>query len=186
MEEWQFSECLVTDKMKACNFCGCKVDDKDKSCPSCGSTTFQHVCPHCSNLFEGSFCPSCGVRYDAVPKTCPKCGTKYFARFCTHCGYNPEKSWTAEDGSHRNVYTFNNNENGAGNNGIIAIVFGCLGLFTCMFPFSIIAIVCAVRDKNKGNFNRLSRTGLVLGIVGLFLTVILFLNAIIQSVAGAR
>ena len=28
MEEWQFSECLVTDKMKACNFCGCKVDDK--------------------------------------------------------------------------------------------------------------------------------------------------------------
>ena len=170
--------------MKACDFCGCKVDEKERSCPSCGSTAFRHVCPKCSNLFEGSYCTKCGVRYDAVPKTCPECGTKFFTRFCTHCGYNPEKSWKADDGSFRTVRTFNsNNTNG---NGMLAMIFGCIGLFTCLFPFSILAIVYALKDKKNGTYTKQSQVGLYLGIAALVLGVFLVLNACIQSLSNIR
>ena len=157
--------------MKACDFCGCKVNDSVRSCPSCGSTDFRHVCPNCSQLFDGSYCASCGVRYDAEPKVCPKCGTKCFTRFCTHCGYDPEKEQTSGSYSPQ-ISQSSSNRAGGGNNTVIALVCGALGIATCMFPFSIMAIGIAAKEEKDGNGSKFTTMAKVLGIIGL---VILFM-----------
>ena len=160
--------------MKVCTFCGCKTDDKSRTCSSCGSSAFMYVCPNCQNHFEGAYCPDCGTRFNAVAKICPKCSNKYFSKACPNCGHiigvspNPNSSYNGRP-------TLSNNLAAANPNSRVAFVCGILGLFMLPIPLSIIAIVYANKEKQKGDTSTINRSAMILGIMGLFMGVLMIL-----------
>ena len=161
--------------MRACNFCGCEFDDKTAACPNCGSTTFAHVCPNCSNIFEGAYCTECGVRYDEPARTCPNCGTVYYTDDCPNCGQDMIEARAkarAQARAQSNTGSGNYGQDpasqaGKGNLPLLAVVMASLGMMTCMFPFSIIGLVLAVRAENAGTKNTMTKTAKILSIVGI-------------------
>lgn len=162
--------------MRACNFCGCRFDEKTAACPNCGSTTFAHVCPNCSNIFEGAYCTECGVRFDEPARTCPNCGTVYYTDDCPNCGHDMIEAKAKARESVGIPVQDPASQAGQGNLPVLAMVLSALGLATCMFPFSIIGLVLAVRAENSGTRNSLTKTAKVLAIVGIITGLIILVG----------
>ena len=160
--------------MRACNFCGCKFDEKTAACPNCGSTTFAHVCPNCSNIFEGAYCTECGVRYDEPARTCPNCGTVYYTDDCPTCGQDliKAKAQAKAKVGITGQGTDTASQAGKGNLPLAAIVLSCLGVFTCNFPFAIVGVALAYRAEKNGTKNKLTQTAKILAVVGMILSLI--------------
>ena len=159
--------------MRACNFCGCKFDEKTAACPNCGSTTFAHVCPNCSNIFEGAYCTECGVRFDEPARTCPNCGTVYYTDDCPTCGQDLIKA-KAQARAKMGIPDENKaSQAGKGNIPVLAVVFSALGMTTCMFPFSIAGLVLAIRAENNGTKNSMTTMAKVLAFVGILISILM-------------
>lgn len=171
--------------MRACNFCGCKFDEKTAACPNCGSTTFAHVCPNCSNIFEGAYCTECGVRYDEPARTCPNCGTVYYTDDCPNCGQDMIEARAkarAQARAQSNTGSGNYGQDpasqaGKGNLPLLAVVMSSLGMMTCMFPFSIVGLVLAICAEKQGIKNKNTMTAKVLAFVGMAMSLIFFIMA---------
>lgn len=171
--------------MKVCTFCGLKTDDKSVTCASCGSSDFLHVCPNCSNEFEGKFCPDCGTKYNQQPTICSQCRTKYFTKACPNCGYIsggsiPNTNYGSGTYSNRNTLLKDMNANER-----LAFVCGLMGLFFLPIPLSIIAVYCASKEKKAGNNSSFVRVGMVLGVVGICIGIMYTMFMIIGCVASA-
>lgn len=169
--------------MKICEFCGCRVDEKTPACPNCSSTSFQHECPNCHNVFEGSFCNDCGIRYDAIAKTCPNCGKVYYTKACPNCGHDQVRENIQASVQSGQSYSNADSQAGRGNNTTIALVLAILGLLTCMTPFSIIAMILASKEEQAGRKSNLTKTTKVLSIMGIIL---FFFVLIIGTANGSR
>ena len=177
--------------MKLCKFCGGTADNSAKSCTNCGSHQFVYVCPNCSGEYEGKFCPTCGTRFDAVAKVCPNCNTKYFSRCCPNCGFGESKKMrTQANSSNARIERLNTLYGGQTNrNAIISIVMSCIGIFTCMFPFSVVGFVLAMgeykkKDEHDDKTNSMIKASLILSIVGLFIAVLQVIGIVITSAFG--
>lgn len=167
--------------MKICTFCGCKTDNSSKNCASCGGSTFKYVCLNCNEEFEGLYCPACGTRFNAVEKICPNCSTRYFSDACPKCGL--KKS----DVPH-NLYTRTTsyiNNSAAGKNGLIAFILAIMGIFFGFggIIFGIIAIVMSTKaDKDNPSDYRFAKTGKIIGIVDIAISVLTILLYIFVGV----
>ena len=172
--------------MKVCKFCGGRTEDSTKECTNCGSLQFLHICPNCSTEFAGSFCPTCGTRYDAVARICPQCKSKFYSNSCPNCDYNPGvRPSVTRDYDRRYA--------GANGNAMVGLVFAIIGIFTGMFPFSIIALVLCSKEKKKEDLPehamKLARTGYIASIVALCMnafSVLFYLLMFVVSMAANK
>ena len=170
--------------MKICRFCGGKTENSTKICTNCGSQQFLHICPNCSTEFEGSFCPTCGTRYDAPSHVCPQCNTKFYSKSCPNCGFNTE---TRIPGTR--TYSYRRPYNASGNS-LVALIFAVIGLMTLMFPFSIVAMVLAYKEKKREdvpeNNRKYARAAWVVSIIALSMNVLMGFFYILAFIFSMR
>ena len=181
--------------MRICSFCGCRFQESVPSCPNCGSTNYEHICPNCGNSFEGSFCNDCGIRFDAPPKTCPNCGKVFYTNACPDCGYSTMQTRTqpvSNDGSSQysqssqgyTAPTYSGNDYTSSRRvapDVTALLLSVMGLFTCMFPMSIVGMYLAIKEENKGNSNGRTKAAKYIGIVSILLFMFFFVVGIING-----
>jgi len=121
---------------------------------------------------------------------CSQCGTKLEASWnvCPNCGHNlkSERVYQQPTQAHLPVQTYpqkkpqtqpvaypprNNNANG-----IIALIFGLLGLFNVVPVIgSILGIVFGAIGRKKDDNRGMAIAGLVLGIIGIVIWITLYL-----------
>lgn len=181
--------------MRICSFCGCRFQESVPSCPNCGSTNYEHICPNCGNSFEGSFCNDCGIRFDAPPKTCPNCGKVFYTNACPDCGYSTMQTRTQPTGAPDPTQGYTtpipsgyDNSGTSGNTysrrvqpDVTALMLSIMGLFTCMFPLSIVGMYLAIKEENKGNSNGRTKAAKYIGIVSILLFMFSFIVGIING-----
>ena len=110
--------------MKVCADCGTWCDEEETECLACGSTNLIHKCPRCSAVFDGEYCVKCG--YSALT-------------------LNFELS---DNSSEEKIDKFLGKEK---KHTTLPLMLSLAGLLTCIFPFSIAAIVLAVKELRRGN-----------------------------------
>jgi hypothetical protein len=114
-----------------------------------------------------NFCPNCGTKIEGEWNTCPYCGLNLQSERqtqptrplsppippypqqpaqSTHIIYPPKQSNT---------------------NGIVALIFGFLGLFILPFIGSIVAIIMGSIGRKNDDSPEMATGGIVLGIIGL-------------------
>ena len=181
--------------MRICSFCGCRFQESVPSCPNCGSTNYEHICPNCGNSFEGSFCNDCGIRFDAPPKTCPNCGKVFYTNACPDCGYSTMQTRTQPTGAPDPTQGYTtpmpsgyDNSGSSGNTysrraqpDVTALILSIMGLFTCMFPLSIVGMYLAIKEENNGNSNGRTKAAKYIGIVSILLFMFSFIVGIING-----
>ncbi len=138
-----------------CTNCGCPIDFGVNNCVYCGGVLLESQastsCPNCQSLieFKARFCPNCGAILEGVVDT-PHTSVKA-----------PTIAKPSPSG-------------GSNTAGIIAVIFGILGLFVFGFIFGTIAIVIGVvgiiADENKSA----AIVGLILGFLDVVLLLLLF------------
>ncbi len=121
---------------------------------------------------------------------CPECGTKIIATWnaCPNCGYNlkseivnqqpiqaqiPKEPYSQQKPQYQ-PYDYRPRSNNT--NGIIALIFGLLGLFG-VIPVvgSIVGIVLGAVGKNKDDDPRMAKAGLIIGVIGIVLWIALYI-----------
>jgi O-antigen ligase len=121
---------------------------------------------------------------------CPQCGTKIVASWnvCPNCGYNlksedayqqlpqvqiPVRTYTQQEPQHQ-PYNFGPRSNNT--NGIVALIFGLLGLFG-VIPIvgSIVGIALGAIGKTKDDDPKMAKAGLVLGIIGIVIWIFFYI-----------
>ncbi|MFX0074588.1 MAG: DUF4190 domain-containing protein [Candidatus Hermodarchaeota archaeon] len=115
-----------------------------------------------------NFCSQCGIKLVASWNICPNCGSilkpervpqrQIQAQLPKQIDYHPQPNYPLKDYHPRNNNT----------NGIIALIFGILGLFTVLpIVGSILGIVFGAIGRRKDDDGRLATAGFILGIIGL-------------------
>ena len=113
---------------------------------------------------------------------CPQCGTKIIVSWnvCPNCGHNlksedvyqqppqvqiPVQTYSQQKPQYQ-PYNFQPRSNNT--NGIVALIFGLLGLFGVVpVVGSIIAIALGAIGKTKDDDPKMAKAGLILGIIGI-------------------
>lgn len=126
---------------------------------------------------------------------CRQCGTKIVASWnvCPNCGHNlksereyqqpaqpqpPVQIYTQQEPKYQTQqyqpYNYRSRSNNT--NGIVALIFGLLGLFG-VIPIvgSIVGIVLGAVGKNNDDDPSMAKAGLVLGIIGLVVWIAIFI-----------
>ena len=121
---------------------------------------------------------------------CPQCGTKIITSWnvCPNCGHNLKSERVPQQPTQAQIpvqtysqpktqyqpYGYRPRNNNT--NGIVALIFGLLGLFG-VIPIvgSIVGIVLGAVGKNNDEDPRMAKAGLVLGIIGIVVWIVFFI-----------
>lgn len=123
---------------------------------------------------------------------CPQCGTKIVETWnvCPNCGHNlkperayqhstqaqvqiPSQTYSQQKPQHQ-PYDYRPRSNNT--NGIIALIFGLLGLFSVVpVVGSILGIVFGAIGRKKDDGPKMAIAGLVLGIIGIVIWITFYL-----------
>ena len=128
-----------------------------------------------------NFCTQCGTRIEASWNVCPNCGHNlktervYQQPAQAHIPvqtYSKQKPQYQTPQYQPNQYRPRSNNS----NGIVALIFGLLGLFG-IIPIvgSIVGIALGAIGKNKDDDPRMAKAGLVLGVIGIVVWIAFYL-----------
>lgn len=115
-----------------------------------------------------AFCTQCGTKIVASWNVCPNCGhqlnSKHIYQQQTQVQIPIKTPSQLQTPYQSNNYRPRNNNT----NGLVALIFGLLGLFS-VIPIvgSIIGIVLGAVGKTKDDDPRMAKAGLVLGVIGI-------------------
>ena len=128
-----------------------------------------------------NFCTQCGTKIEASWNVCPNCGhnlkTERVYQQPTQAQipvqtYSKQKPQYQTPQYQPNQYRPRSDNS----NGIVALIFGLLGLFG-IIPIvgSIVGIALGAIGKNKDDDPRMAKAGLVLGIIGIVAWIAVYL-----------
>ena len=135
-------------------------------------------CTECGSYVEeeARFCPNCGHERSQIPSTSPprvaspppQYSNQYSAQYSAP---SPYQQYQKRDNT----------------KGIIALVFGILGLFLLPIIGSIVAIILGALSRSQEEDNSLGTIGIVLGVIGIICWIIFFvvLFSFIFSMIGS-
>ncbi|NVM16515.1 MAG: zinc ribbon domain-containing protein [Candidatus Lokiarchaeota archaeon] len=121
---------------------------------------------------------------------CPQCGTKIVASWnvCPSCGHNLKSESVYQEPSQVQIpvqaysqqkpqyqpYAYH--PRGSNTNGVVALIFGLLGLFGVLaIVGSIVGIVLGAVGRKKDDDPRMAIAGLILGIIGIVIWIAFFI-----------
>ncbi|NVM44777.1 MAG: DUF4190 domain-containing protein [Candidatus Lokiarchaeota archaeon] len=123
-----------------------------------------------------NFCSQCGTKLVASWNVCPNCGNNLKSEPVYQQQIQaqpPTQSYYQQKPSHQPIDYRSRNNN---TNGIIALIFGILGLCSIVpIVGSILGIVFGAIGRRKDDDRRLAIAGFVLGIVGLAIWIAFYL-----------
>jgi uncharacterized membrane protein YvbJ len=118
---------------------------------------------------------------------CTECGSKVEeeARFCPNCGHemsqipsmrpssvaSPPPQYIAQYSTPPSYQQYQKRDN---TKGIIALVFGILGLFLLPIIGSIVAIILGALSRSQEEDNSLGTIGIILGVIGIICWIVFF------------
>ena len=140
------------------------------------------------------FCKNCGKE---IPED---------SKFCSFCGYKLEMESSQSNPEEQSQPEFSENTEQAksadvkvmiAHRGTMILVFGILGisgvLCCCVGIFSLIAMIMGISDLKKmkmgimdPNGKQITKIGMILGIVGLAMTIIVLAAVIIYSIVNGE
>ena len=120
-----------------------------------------------------NFCPQCGTKIVASWNVCPNCGHNLKSELVNQQPtYDriPKETYSQQKPQYQVRQRSNNT------NGIVALIFGLLGLFGVIPVIgSIIGIVLGAVGKNKDDDPRMAKAGLIIGIIGIVIWIALYI-----------
>ncbi len=128
-----------------------------------------------------NFCPECGTKIVASWNVCPNCGHNLKSELVNQQPIKaqiPQKIYPQQkpqyDPSQHQPYGYRPRSNNT--NGIVALIFGLLGLFG-VIPVvgSIIGIALGAIGKNKDDDPKMAKAGLIIGIIGIVVWIAFYL-----------
>jgi len=128
-----------------------------------------------------NFCTQCGTKIVASWNVCPNCGHNLKSELGYQQPTQPQPSvqiYTQQKPNYQpnqyQPYKYRPRSNNT--NGIVALIFGLLGLFG-IIPIvgSIIAIVLGAVGKKNDDDPTMAKAGLVLGIIGIVLWIAIYI-----------
>ena len=129
-----------------------------------------------------NFCPLCGTKIEGSWNTCPNCGNELNSEQVNQQPTQaqiPVQTISQPQPQHHpdNYHPSSNNTYG-----IVALIFGLLGLFVIPIVGGIIGIVLGAIGKNKDDEPTMAKVGLALGIVGIivWIAVIIWIISMIS------
>ena len=139
-----------------------------------------------------NFCPQCGTKLVASWNVCPNCGHS----LNLDRGYQqpaqpqyPVQVYTQQKTHYQPPQYRPYNYRPRSNNtyGIVALIFGLLGLFG-VIPIvgSIISIVLGAVGKKSDDDPRMAKAGLALGIIGIVVWIVLYVSLFISLLMMLR
>ncbi len=137
-----------------------------------------------------NFCPNCGIKIEGEWHACPYCGHNLQSEWGTQSSQQPSSPTPPvpplppypQQAAQPTTIIYPPKQNNT--NGIIALVFGFLGLFILPFIGSIVAIILGSIGRKKDDSPEMATGGLVLGIIGLLCWAIgiVFIVSFIMSI----
>jgi len=128
-----------------------------------------------------NFCPQCGTKIVASWNVCPNCGHNFKSERGYQQPAQPQPSvqiLTQQEPKYQppQYQPYNYRQRSNDTNGIVALIFGLLGLFG-VIPIvgSIVGIVLGAVGKNNDDDPRMAKAGLILGIIGLVVWIAIFI-----------
>jgi len=134
-----------------------------------------------------NFCPQCGTKIVASWNVCPNCGHSLELER----GYQqpaqpqfPVQIYTQQKPQYQ-PYNYHPRSNNT--YGIVALIFGLLGLFG-VIPIvgSIVGIVLGAVGKKSDDDPRMAKAGLVLGIIGIVVWIVLYISLFLSILMMLR
>ena len=134
------------------------------------------------------YCPQCGTKIEVNWNACPNCGYDLKQEYELIKANNQKPAQTTyeqtssdqqrvEYSPYRTYSTSQNNTFG-----IIALIFGLLGLCCILgsynFIFGVVAIICGAIGMNKDDKPQMAKIGLALGIIVLVCGIFIFVMMI--------
>ena len=115
-----------------------------------------------------NFCPQCGTKVVASWNVCPNCAHNLKSERVNQQPAQPQIPVQAYPQKKSQQQPLDYRPRNNNNNGIIALIFGLLGLFSVVpIVGSILGIVFGAIGKKKDDDHRMAVAGLVLGIIGI-------------------
>ena len=128
-----------------------------------------------------NYCPQCGTKIVASWNVCPNCGNNLKSEQAYQQPTQaqiPVQTYSEQRPQYqpRQYQPYDYRPRSNNTNGIVALIFGLLGLFS-VIPIvgSIIGIVLGAIGKNKDDDPRMAKAGLVLGIIGIVVWIAVYL-----------
>ena len=128
-----------------------------------------------------NFCPQCGTKIVASWNVCPNCGHNLKSELVNQQPtYDriPKETYSQQKPPYqvRQYQPYNSRQRSNNTNGIVALIFGLLGLFGVIPVIgSIIGIVLGAVGKNKDDDPRMAKAGLIIGIIGIVIWIALYI-----------
>jgi uncharacterized membrane protein YdbT with pleckstrin-like domain len=128
-----------------------------------------------------NFCPECGTKIVASWNVCPDCGHNLKSELVNQQptqAQSPKETYSQQNLQYqpRQYQPYGNRSRSNNTNGIVALIFGLLGLFG-VIPVvgSIIGIALGAIGKSKDDDPRMAKAGLIIGIIGIVVWIAFYL-----------
>ena len=128
-----------------------------------------------------NFCPECGTKIVASWNVCPDCGHNLKSEIVNQQptqAQSPKETYSQQNLQYqpRQYQPYGYRPGSSNTNGIVALIFGLLGLFG-VIPVvgSIIGIALGVIGKKKDDDPRMAKAGLIIGIIGIVVWIAFYL-----------
>ena len=128
-----------------------------------------------------NFCPQCGTKIVASWNVCPNCGHNLKSELVNQQPTQPQipkQTYSQQNLQYqsRQYQPYGYRPRSNNTNGIVALIFGLLGLFG-VIPIvgSIIGIALGVIGKSKDDDPRMAKAGLIIGIIGIVVWIAFYL-----------
>ena len=123
-----------------------------------------------------NFCPQCGTKIVPSWNVCPNCGHHLKSEPVNQQpiqAQSPKETYSQQKPQYQ-PYGYHPRSNNT--NGIVALIFGLLGLFG-VIPVvgSIVGIVLGAIGKSKDDDPRMAKAGLIIGIIGIVVWITFYL-----------
>ena len=115
-----------------------------------------------------AFCTQCGTKIVASWNVCPNCGHQLNSKHIYQQQTQVQVPIQTPSQLQTPYQSYNYRPRNNNTNGLVALIFGLLGLFS-VIPIigSIIGIVLGAVGKTKDDDPRMAKAGLVIGIIGI-------------------
>jgi len=122
-----------------------------------------------------AFCTQCGTKIVASWNVCPNCGHQLNSKHIYQQQTQVQVPIQTPSQLQTPYQPYNYRPRNNNTNGLVALIFGLLGLFS-VIPIvgSIIGIVLGAVGKTKDEDPRMAKAGLVLGVIGIVIWIALY------------